>query len=85
MVRQGIVLSHEILRRGIEVDKAKIKVTAKLPVPKYVRDIHSFLGHAGFYQQFMKNFIKITRPLLTCLLKMCPLTSTMSVFAHGKD
>ena len=25
MVRQGIVLGHEISRRGIEVDKAKVK------------------------------------------------------------
>ena len=30
----GIVLGYEILRRGIEVDKAKIKVIAKLPPSK---------------------------------------------------
>ena len=39
MVRQGIVLRHEISRRGIEVDKAKIEVMAILPVSKCVRDI----------------------------------------------
>jgi len=50
MVRQRIVLGHEISRRGIKVDKAKIKVMAKLLVLKCVRDIRSFLGHAGFYR-----------------------------------
>ena len=49
MVKQGIVSGHEISIRGIEFDKAKIEVMAKLPIPKSIRDIHSFLGHAGFY------------------------------------
>ena len=85
MVRQGIVLSHEISKRGIEVDKAKIEVMAKLSVPKCVRDIHSFLGHAEFYQRFIKDFSKIARPLTNLLVKTCPSTSTMSVSTHGKD
>jgi len=59
MVRQGIVLDHEISRRGIEVDKAMIEVMAKLPIPKCVRDIHSFLGHAGFYRRFIKALARL--------------------------
>ena len=55
MVRQGIVLGHEISRRGTEVYKAKIEVMAKLPFPKCIRDIRSFLGHTGFYRRFIKN------------------------------
>jgi len=42
MVRQGIVLGHEISRRGIEVDKAKIEVIVKLPPPKSIKDIDPF-------------------------------------------
>ena len=53
MVRQGIVLGHEISGRGIEVDKAKVEVIAKLPPPKSIKDIRSFLGHAGFYRRFI--------------------------------
>ena len=30
MVKQGIVLSHEISRRGIEVDNAKVEVLNKM-------------------------------------------------------
>jgi len=69
MVRHGIVLGHEISKKGIEVDRAKIKVIAKLPMPKCVKDIRFFLGHASFYQKFIKNFSKIARLLTNLLVK----------------
>ena len=62
MVRQRIVLGHEISTRGIKVDKRKIEVIAKLPPPKSIKDIRSFLGHAGFYRRFIKNFSKMLGP-----------------------
>ncbi|GJV52656.1 reverse transcriptase domain-containing protein [Tanacetum coccineum] len=36
---------------GIEVDRAKIDVIAKLPYPTNVKGVRSFLGHAGFYRR----------------------------------
>nr|GEZ33612.1 reverse transcriptase domain-containing protein [Tanacetum cinerariifolium] len=50
MVKEGFVLGHKISKNGIEVDKAKVDVTTKLPHPTTVKGIHSFLGHAGFYR-----------------------------------
>ncbi|GJY17735.1 reverse transcriptase domain-containing protein [Tanacetum coccineum] len=47
MVKEGIVLGHKISKNGIEVDKAKVDVIAKLPHPTTVKGIWSFLGHAG--------------------------------------
>ncbi|GKG53665.1 hypothetical protein Tco_0555065, partial [Tanacetum coccineum] len=49
-VKEGIVLGHKISNSGIEVDKAKFDVIAKLPHPTTVKGIRSFLGHAGFYR-----------------------------------
>ena len=69
MVKHGIVLGHEISKKGIEVDRAKIEVIAKLPMPKCIKDIRSFLGHAGFYRRFIKDFSKIARPLTNQLAK----------------
>ncbi|XP_019416042.1 PREDICTED: uncharacterized protein LOC109327378 [Lupinus angustifolius] len=54
---------------GIEVDKAKIEVIKDLPPPLNVKGIRSFLGHAGFYRRFIKDFSKIAKPLSNLLNK----------------
>ena len=76
MVTSGIGFGHVVSVKGIEVDKAKIKVISKLPQPKTVRDMRFFLGHAGFYRRFIKNFSVISKPLCNLLLKDAPLEWT---------
>nr|GFB12267.1 DNA-directed DNA polymerase [Tanacetum cinerariifolium] len=72
MVKEGIVLGHKISKKGVEVDKAKIEVILKLPHPTTVKGIHSFVGHAGFYRRFIKDFSKISRPMTHLLEKNSP-------------
>jgi len=69
MVREGIVLGHRVSKRGIEVDQVKIDVIKQLPPPINVKGVRSFLGHAGFYRRFIKDFSRITRPLTNLLAK----------------
>ena len=69
MAQEGIVLGHLVSKSGIKVDRAKIEVIANLPPPKCVKDIRSFLGHAGFYRRFIKDFSKISKPLCKLLAK----------------
>ncbi|KAM2682004.1 hypothetical protein EV2_013615 [Malus domestica] len=69
MVKQSIVLGHIISEKGIEVDKSKIDLVRHLPSPTSVREVRSFLGHAGFYRRFIKDFSKITQPLCRLLQK----------------
>nr|GEW53205.1 reverse transcriptase domain-containing protein [Tanacetum cinerariifolium] len=45
MVKEGIVLAHKISKNGIEVDKAKVDVIAKLSHPTTVKDFANY--HAG--------------------------------------
>jgi hypothetical protein len=76
MVREGIVLGHLVSERGIEVDKAKIDVIERLPPLVNVKGIRSFLGHAGFYRRFIKDFSQIARPLTNLLAKDAPFEFT---------
>jgi hypothetical protein len=69
MVKQGIVLRPVISERGIEVDKAKVEMVEQLPPSTDVKSLRSFLGHAGFYRRFIKDFSKITKPLTHLLQK----------------
>ena len=51
MVEKGIVLGHRVSKRGIAVDRAKLKTISQLPPPPMnVKTIRSFLGHVGFYR-----------------------------------
>ena len=69
MVTGGIVLGHKISAAGLEVDQAKIVLIKTLMSPTIVKGIRSFLGHAGFYRRFIKNFSKISKPLCRLLEK----------------
>lgn len=72
MVTKGIVLGHIVSSDGIEIDKAKIDLIFNLPAPKNIREVRSFLGHAGFYRRFIKDFSSISRPLCNLLQKEIP-------------
>ena len=66
----GIVLGgHAIFEDGIEVDKAKTDLIVNLSPLACVKEMWSFLGHAFFYCHFLKNFIKIGKPLTNFLAK----------------
>ena len=69
MVNKGIVLGHIISKKGIKVNKAKIELISKLPSPTNVKIVRQFLGHAGFYRRFIKDFSKIAKPLYKLLEK----------------
>ena len=66
------MLGHLVFERGIEVDRAKIEVIEQLPPPTSVKGVQSFLDHAGFYRNFIKDFSHITRPLTNLLAKDAP-------------
>jgi len=72
MVQERVVLGYVISARGIVVDRAKVKVIERLPPHTSVKGVRSFLGHAGFYRHFIKDFSKIVKPLTQLLAKDAP-------------
>ena len=83
MVKEGIVLGHHISEKGIEVDRAKVEVIERLPPPISVKGVRSFLGHAGFYRRFIKDFSKIAHPLCICWRKIVNLVLMNPVLKHS--
>ena len=51
------------------MDQSKVSIIKTLAPPTTVKGIRSFLGHAGFYRRFIKDFLKIARPLCRLLEK----------------
>ncbi|GJU34745.1 reverse transcriptase domain-containing protein [Tanacetum coccineum] len=68
MVKEGIVLGHKISKKGIEVDKAKVDVIAKLPHPTTVKGNTPFIFSDECIQAFETLKKKLTEaPILIAL------------------
>ena len=69
-------LGHRIGANGLSVSQDKVQAVREWPTPKNVHDVRSFLGLAGFYRRFVKDYSKIALPLTE-------LTKTTNPFAWG--
>ncbi|WRX31000.1 Reverse transcriptase [Theobroma cacao] len=56
-------LGHVVSKNGVQVDPKKVETVEKWPRPTSVTEIRSFLGLAGYYRCFVKDFSKIVAPL----------------------
>jgi hypothetical protein len=63
-------LSHVISKGGIAVDPGNVKNVLDWEVPHTMKEVCSFLGLAGYYRRFIKNFSKIAKPLTSLLEKV---------------
>jgi hypothetical protein len=69
MLTEGIVLGHHISRSGIRVDPEKIYIITQIRIPSSQKEVHNFLGHAGYYRRFIPNFTSLATPLFKLLSK----------------
>ncbi|XP_071906049.1 uncharacterized protein [Coffea arabica] len=56
-------LGHVISREGVAVDPAKVEAITEWKLPENPTEIQSFLGLAGYYCRFIKDFSKLASPL----------------------
>jgi hypothetical protein len=62
-------LGHVISGDGVAMDGAKVEAVASWPQPRSARGLRGFLGLAGYYRRFIKDFGAIAAPLTQLLKK----------------
>ena len=62
-------LGHIIHGSGVEVDQSKIQSVIDWPTPQSTKALRGFLGLAGYYRKFIKDFGQIAAPLTSLLKK----------------
>ena len=65
-------LGHRFTSEGVKMDQEKVKAMMEWPVPKSPTEVLSFLGLAGYYRRFVKNFSKIAAPISDLIKKDIP-------------
>ena len=81
-------LGYVVTPQRIEVNKAKIEAIESWPQPKTVTQVRSFLGLAGFYRRFVRDFSTIAAPLNELTKKDVPFlwgTAQEEAFTVLKD
>ena len=85
MVKQGIVLGHIISSTCIEIDKVTVDLISNLPPPKIVKEVRSFLRHAGFIDVSLKILAKFIDSYAIFLLRIYLLSLMIHVSHHLKS
>ena len=62
-LREVQFLGHLVNQNGILVDPTKIEAVMQWEVSRSPSEIRSFLGLAGYYRRFIRDFSKIVVPL----------------------
>ncbi|KAG1925816.1 interleukin-1 receptor accessory protein-like 1-A [Pimephales promelas] len=56
-------LGHVVSKDGVKTDPAKVEALKTWPRPTNLKELRAFLGFAGYYRRFVRDYSKIVKPL----------------------
>lgn len=65
-------LGYVVDRYGLRTDPSKVDVITNFPIPTDAKQVKRFLGMAGWYRRFIKDFSHVARPLSRLTSKKVP-------------
>ncbi|KAL0455690.1 UNVERIFIED_CONTAM: Retrovirus-related Pol polyprotein from transposon [Sesamum latifolium] len=68
-MKEIVFLGHIVSKEGVQPDPTKVKAILEWESPKNTSEVRSFLGLAGYYRRFVKDFSVIAKPLTSLLKK----------------
>ncbi|WVZ97543.1 hypothetical protein U9M48_043069 [Paspalum notatum var. saurae] len=60
---------HILSKKGVAIDPSKVDYVLNWKQPETVTEIRSFLGLAGYYRRFIKDFSKTAKPMTSLTKK----------------
>ncbi|WVZ98035.1 hypothetical protein U9M48_043518 [Paspalum notatum var. saurae] len=69
LLKEVSFLGHILSEKGVAVDPSKVKDVLNWKQPETVTEIRSFLGLAGYYRRFIKDFSKTAKPMTSLTKK----------------
>jgi hypothetical protein len=72
----GVLLGHIVCKQRFLVDPSKISIIVDLPPPTSIKQLHTTMGHIGYYKKFIKGYAQITAPMENLLKKDCQFSWT---------
>ena len=67
--KQLIYCGHVVSEEGVEPDPDKVVKVKSSPRPANVEHVRAFLGFAGYYRRFVRNFARIAKSLTDLLCR----------------
>ncbi|WVZ52360.1 hypothetical protein U9M48_003430 [Paspalum notatum var. saurae] len=68
-LREVSFLGHILSEKGVAIDPNKVEDVLNWKQPETVTEIRSFLGLAGYYRHFIKDFSKTAKPMTSLTKK----------------
>ena len=75
-------LGHVVGKGTVRLESSKIEAIKRMPVPRTKKEVWQFLGLAGYYRQFIRDFATIATPLTELTRKSAPQEEKWSLQAQ---